>query len=161
MKQSDKTKELLLEQLGKTPIVQIACEKIGVSRMTFYRWKKDDPEFVKKVEVAIFEGRYLVNDLAESQLIGAVKERNLPAITYWLRHHHPAYANRLEIKHAVEDEPMTPEQEALIREALRLASLSQSEITSPNDETHESPEHNPTGTGGGDDQGQEGAGGDH
>ena len=30
-------KALLLEQLKKTPIVQIACENLGFSRMTYYR----------------------------------------------------------------------------------------------------------------------------
>ena len=33
-KKSDKTKEAFLEQLRKTPILQIACEKIGIHRMS-------------------------------------------------------------------------------------------------------------------------------
>lgn len=161
MKKTDQTKELLLEQLKKTPIVQVACEKIGITRMTFYRWKREDPVFTKKVEEAILEGCFLVNDLAESQLVGAVKDRNIPAIMYWLRHHHPAYANKLEVKHAIQDENLTPEQEALVREALRLASASQLEITNPNQQIYESQNTTSAGTGGGDDQGQESAGGNH
>ena len=38
----DASKELLVEQLKKTPIVQVVCEKIGVSRASYYRWRKDD-----------------------------------------------------------------------------------------------------------------------
>ena len=38
-------KMLILEQLKKTPIVQIACEKVGVGRSTYYRWKKEDSKF--------------------------------------------------------------------------------------------------------------------
>lgn len=162
MKKNDQTKKLLLEQLHKTPIVEVACQKIGISRMTFYRWKKDEPEFGKLADEAVFEGQSLMNDLAESQLIGAVKERNLPAIIYWLRHHHPDYANKLEIKHAIQDENLTPEQEALVREALRLATLSEEKVEiNPEEKIDELQEHNPAGTDGSDDKRPEGAGGNH
>lgn len=124
MKKTEETKNLLLEQLRKTPIVEAACQKVGISRMTFYRWRQDDAEFKKKAEEAMNDGQLLVNDVAEGQLISAVRDRNLSAITYWLRHHHPSYANTLQVKHALQDEELTPEQEALVREALRLASLS-------------------------------------
>ena len=86
-----KSKELLIGHLRKTPIIQIACEKAEISRMTFYRWKKDDQEFSKAADEAMQEGCLMVNDLAESQLISAIKDRNLQAVTYWLRFHHPSY----------------------------------------------------------------------
>ena len=138
--------------------------------MTYYRGKMEDPGFAKRVDEAILEGHLLVNDLAESQLVGAVKDRNLPAIMYWLKHHHPAYANKLEVKHAIQEESLTPEQEALVREALRLASQSQTEIINSNQKIYEphtnQPNHDPQGshpegTGGSNDKGQESAGGDH
>ena len=97
-KKSDKTKEAFLEQLRKTPILQIACEKIGIHRMSVYRWKKEDPEFAKAVDEASLEGRLLVNDLAESQLISAVKDRNMSAILAWLKHNHPSYKTKVEIE---------------------------------------------------------------
>lgn len=157
MKKSEQMKEMILEQLRKTPIVEAACQKTGISRMTFYRWKTDDEEFSKKVDEALGVGQFLINDLAESQLIGAVKERNLSAITYWLRHHHPDYANKLEIKHDLKDENLTPEQEALVREALRLASGSQSEVININtEEQNDKSKIDPaTGISGDNDQGQE------
>ena len=34
-------KTIILEQLQKAPIVQIACEKTGISRATYYRWRKE------------------------------------------------------------------------------------------------------------------------
>ena len=40
LKKSDKLKEALLDQLKKTPIIQIACEKLNISRMSFCRFKK-------------------------------------------------------------------------------------------------------------------------
>ncbi|NBV76554.1 hypothetical protein EBR66_00045 [bacterium] len=122
MKKTDQTKEALLEQLKKTPIVQIACEKLGISRWTFYRWKKEDAEFAKKVDEAIFDGRLLVNDLAESQLIGAVKDRNFAAIMYWLKHHHPSYRTKIQIEGELEIiEEMDSEQKKLVLRALELA----------------------------------------
>jgi hypothetical protein len=124
MKQIVQTKELLLEQLKKTPIVQIACEKIGIGRATFYRWKADDPAFAKAVDDALLEGKLLVNDLAESQLIGAIKDRNLTAITYWLRHHHQDYKNRLELEGTVNTiHELSDEQKALVKKALELTGL--------------------------------------
>lgn len=124
MKKTEQTKDALLEQLKKTPIVQIACEKLGISRWTFYRWKKEDGEFAKKIDEAIFDGRLLVNDLAESQLISAVKDRNFAAIMYWLKHHHPSYKTRIEIEGTVNTiQELSPEQKELVRKALELADL--------------------------------------
>ena len=124
MKKTDKTRETLLEQLKRTPIVQVACEKLGVSRATFYRWKAEEPGFAEAAEAALREGALLVNDLAESQLIGAIKDSTLGAITYWLQHHHKAYANRLEVSGRVDaGGKLTPEQRDLVDRALRLAAI--------------------------------------
>lgn len=124
MKKSDQTKELFLEQLKKTPIVQIACEKLGISRASFYRWRAEDAAFAKAADGAVLEGRLLVNDLAESQLIGAVKDRNMQAIMYWLKHHHRDYRNRLEIEGTVNSiQELNPEQKELVRRALELTGI--------------------------------------
>lgn len=124
MKKSEASKMLFLEQLKKTPIVMIACEKLGVGRATFYRWKSEDAGFAKQVEAAIFDGRLMVNDLAESQLIGAVKDRDLRAIMYWLKHHHTDYKTRLELEATVNTiQELSDEQRTLVEEALKLASI--------------------------------------
>jgi len=121
----EENKKALVEQLKKTPIVQICCEKVNIGRATYYRWRKDDEEFVKLADEAIVEGNELVNDMAESQLMAAIRDGNLGGIIFWLKHHHPRYATRVEItarlKH--DDENLTPEQEALVTKALKLASL--------------------------------------
>ena len=114
-------KQKLLEQLRVTPIVQIACEKTNVSRATYYRWRSENKEFAEEADKALFDGSLLVNDLAESQLISAIRDKNIHAIRLWLQNHHPAYTSKLHITHAVMDEQLTPEQEELVREALRLA----------------------------------------
>lgn len=120
-----KIKELVIEKLKKTPIVQFACEKVGIGRATFYRWKKDDKDFAGEVEEALREGSLLVNDIAESQLMSAIKEKNITAIIFWLKHHHPNYTTKVEVTARLksDNEILTPEQEALVTKALQLASL--------------------------------------
>jgi dihydropteroate synthase len=123
--------KVVLEQLRKIPIVQIACERANIGRTTFYRWRKDDAKFKKAAEEAMQDGVDMINDLSESQLIALIKEKNFPAIQLWLRQHHPAYSNRLEVKAKIESEdPLTPEQEALIKEALGIKDV----ITENNEE---------------------------
>lgn len=124
MKKDAETKKLFLEQLKKTPIIQIACEKLSISRASFYRWKNEDQQFAKDIVASIFEGHLMVNDLAESQLIGAVKDRNLSAITYWLRYHHPDYKPKIEINGSMQViNELTDDQKKIIEQALALADV--------------------------------------
>jgi len=117
------SKNLILEQLKKTPIIQIACEKSGVSRATYYRWRKEDQEFLKAADEAIRDGEALITDMSESQLISLIRDRNFPAIQLWLKHHHPSYTNRLEISGRIEHlrQELTEEEKQLVERALRLA----------------------------------------
>ena len=125
IERQQKEKQLLIEQLKKTPIVQVACEKTDIGRATFYRWKKEDPQFANDVDTSLAEGSLLVNDMAESQLMSAIREKNLTAIIFWLRNHHPSYAAKLEVtaRLKADNEILTPEQEALVTKALKLAAL--------------------------------------
>lgn len=119
------SKELIIQQLKKTPIVHLACEKMGVARSTFYRWKNNDAEFSKKADEAMSEGLLLINDMAESQLISAIRDGNMTSIIFWLRNHHKLYRQRLEINGQIKhvNEELTPEQEKVVLQALRLSSI--------------------------------------
>ncbi|OGG34817.1 hypothetical protein A2363_00010 [Candidatus Gottesmanbacteria bacterium RIFOXYB1_FULL_47_11] len=125
---------LLLEQLRKTPIVQIACEKVGVGRATYYRWRKESVEFAKQSDQALLDGSLLVNDMAESQLMSAIKDKNMTGIIFWLKHHHPAYATRVEVttNNKNQDIELTDEQKELLNKALEMVALAP-----PEKETHE------------------------
>lgn len=118
-------KKMILEQLRKIPIVQIAAEKVGLPRATFYRWKIGDKEFAEAVEKAITEGEALITDMSEAQLIGLIREKNFPAIQLWLKTHHPKYSSKVEITGNlnVKEEPLSDEQQELVQKALRLAGL--------------------------------------
>jgi len=124
----DKVKTAFLEQLTKIPIIQLACEKIGIARATVYRWKAEDEEFKEKMENALKEGETMINDMSETQVISLIKDKKWHAISFWLRHHHPKYAQRIEIStNNQPQEKLDPEQEAVVREALRLAGLTHPE----------------------------------
>jgi aromatic ring-cleaving dioxygenase len=121
----DKQKELIIEQLKKTPIVQVVAERVGIHRSTIYRWKAADPAFAHAVDEAMEQSIGLINDLAESQLISAIKDKNITAIIYWLKNHHQAYETRVRvdgnIRHSVEK--LDDEQNALVTKALIKAGL--------------------------------------
>jgi ACT domain-containing protein len=114
------SKSTVVKQLKKTPIVQVSCKKVGISRATFYRWKKEDKEFANDAEAAIEEGLGLINDMAESQLITAIKEGNLTGIIFWLKNHHRQYSPKLEVTTKDGDIPLTEEQKILIKKSLAM-----------------------------------------
>lgn len=118
-------KSKLVEQIKKTPIIQIACEKTGVSRATYYRWRKLDAKFREESDQALLDGAALVNDMAESQLISAIRSQNMTAIIFWLKHHHKDYKTRIEVSGKIKtvDEILTPEQQELIKKAIKMASF--------------------------------------
>lgn len=116
-----KTKQqklLFIEALRKTPIIQVVCERTGISRTTYYRWKEVDEDFADAVSSALNEGIALVNDMAETQLITSIKEKNMSAIAYWLNHRHPAYARRL--ISSEQKTRLSPEQLSLIQTCLKI-----------------------------------------
>ncbi len=126
MKNDAEIKKKLIEELKKTPIVQIACLKVNISRATYYRWRKDDKKFSRMTDKAILDGSLLINDLAESQLISAIKDKNITSLIFWLKNHHPTYATRIEVMAHLKsssDESLTPEQQTLVKKALKLANL--------------------------------------
>ncbi len=122
----DKFKDLLLEQIKKIPIIQVACEKVGIARSSIYRWRNEDKDFSQKLDEALIEGEKFINDMSESQLINLIRDKNLPAINLWLRTHHPKYATKVHIEGNIQTEKsLTPEQEELIKKALELGGLNQ------------------------------------
>lgn len=121
-----KLKASLLEELKRMPIVEFSCKRIGIGRTTFYRWKKEDPKFAKQAEEAAQEGVEVISEMAESQLLSCIRDKELGAITFWLKHRNPKYSSKLEVKVKKDDEPLTDEQQELIRQALKLAGLDNS-----------------------------------
>lgn len=112
-------KNVLLEHLEKTPIVQIACDKSSIGRSTYYRWLQNDPVFAKSAKKALQRGVLLMNDVAESQLLKGMKDGNMTAIIFWLKSRHSAYGMKLEIVDAPDKESLTKEQKQTIARVLK------------------------------------------
>jgi hypothetical protein len=131
-------KQQLIEQLKKVPIVQISCERTNISRATYYRWRESDIKFKELSDKAITEGISYINDLSESQLISAIKDKNMTAIIFWLKNRHPSYdTTKLQITSDTtkKEDPLTAEQQQLINKALQMASIMPSEYISDHDQT--------------------------
>jgi len=124
-----KDKNRIVEQLGKMPIVEAACRQLPLPRATYYRWRKDDVAFAEACDEAIEHSTDKINDLAESQLVAAIKDKQMGAITFWLRHHHRSYKAKLEIDASVRQDyqALTSEQAELVTQALRFAGLTNKE----------------------------------
>ena len=84
----------LLSEFETNPIIGAACHKVGLSRASYYRWREENLEFEIKADFALAKGRAVINDLAESMLINAIKDQKLGAIALWLRFNHPVYTQK-------------------------------------------------------------------
>jgi hypothetical protein len=91
---TNKSKELFLEQLKQTPIIEVACKKTSMARATYYHLRKNDPKFAELADLALSEGKMLINDLGESQLISGMKDGNMTAIIFWLKNNHLSYKQK-------------------------------------------------------------------
>jgi predicted DNA binding protein len=121
MDEKDTIKTKLLEEFRLNPVVQVAVKKVGTSRATYYRLRKDH-KFAEEADAAIEEGVKMISDMAESQLISAIRDRNITSIIFWLKSRHPAYKERVELngKLNLQNEKLTDAQESLILRALKL-----------------------------------------
>ena len=122
MKKAKASKQFL-EELARVPIVQVACEKTGISRNSVYRWRREDKKFAKDMDTAMTEGVAFVNDMSESQLLTMIKEKNWSAISFWLRHRNDNYKNKIEVTTNERIDELTPEQQKVVKHALKLATL--------------------------------------
>jgi hypothetical protein len=91
MKKTKQKEKQIIEALEKVPNISLACEKVGITRQTFYRWMDEDINFLKKINKAQRTGNEYVNDLAESSLITNIKAGKKWSIIYWLDHHKSNY----------------------------------------------------------------------
>lgn len=80
-KRAEKSKRYALESLKSTlGNVSLTCEKVGISRMTFYKWRSEDPEFNRQVE----EINERTLDFVESKLLQGIQDGNTRLIMFYL-----------------------------------------------------------------------------
>lgn len=109
-KNQERIKKKLLEELEKIPIVQYACQKVGISRSTYYRWIEDDKKFSSDADDAQQKGVEIINDMAESKIINKVQEGQFTAITFWLKHNHSRYRSKYltNMNNNIKPQPIIP-----------------------------------------------------
>lgn len=77
-----KEKEDLLTALAQTSgIVSSACKAANVSRMTYYRYYNEDPEFREKAD----DVKELQKDFAESLILKKMKEGDTTMIIFYAK----------------------------------------------------------------------------
>ena len=75
-------KRQLVKALEKSlGIVSTACQSIGISRTTYYKYYNEDEDFRQSVD-SISD---IALDCAESQLFELIKEKNVTAIIFYLK----------------------------------------------------------------------------
>ena len=80
-KRANLTKQNAIETLKKTfGNVSMTCERLGLSRQTFYKWRNEDPEFNAAVED--INERTL--DFVESKMFEGINAGNTRLIMFYL-----------------------------------------------------------------------------
>ena len=87
-------KELFLNIFAKTlGSVTASCDKIGIERKTYYRWRNDDENFAMAINNCW--ARKL--DDVEQQLNKKILSGDTSAIRYFLDRRHPSYMPKLKV----------------------------------------------------------------
>lgn len=118
-----KDKEKVLGHLKNVPIIEVVCKKANISRSTYYRWQKEDPEFLRLSEEAYQDGLELTNDMTEGKLITLIREGKFQAVQFWLKHNHPRFLLRDKEQSLLRPKreiPLSKEQEKVLESALVL-----------------------------------------
>jgi hypothetical protein len=79
-----KIKQKLLKEIAKFGNVYLSCQKIGIDKATYYRWKDGDEKFKKLADRAEEMGRENIGEVAEYSLLQNIKEKNQRAIEFAL-----------------------------------------------------------------------------
>ena len=82
-------KKVFLEYWAKTRgVVSATCERIGIGREAFYRWKKEDEKFADDLKKVTGK----INEEVKDMLMGKIMiEKDGPSIRYWLDRKDPEF----------------------------------------------------------------------
>ncbi len=87
-------KDKIADYLSEHANISLACKRAGVSRDTFYRWRKDDEDFDIFVKAGIMTGKSRINDMAHHQLVRKIQDGDIKAVTFQLEHCHGDYGGK-------------------------------------------------------------------
>ncbi len=115
----EKEKQAVLDVLRKMPVIEMACQKTGVGTTTYYRWRRNDKEFLKESDIAFAEGKLFIIDLARTQMVSLMKDKHWPAIKYIIEHSNESLGSSSSGESYAEPEGLSPEQEQIVKIALQ------------------------------------------
>lgn len=82
-KTTDKKKKAFLVAFEKNyGIITRTCKEVGITRETFYKWKKEDPAFAQAIE----EQDEKTTDFVESQLHKKIEEGSERSILFYMKY---------------------------------------------------------------------------
>jgi hypothetical protein len=119
-------KSRFLKELENSPLVEMACRKLNVSRATFYRWCEQDYSFKVDVEIAQGKGRDKLCDFTESKLIENIRDNLQSAIVFCLKHNSKIYRHQYAKSYIEENEQLKKEvriQKGLIDELIDIMGM--------------------------------------
>lgn len=116
-------KHSLVKHLRDIPIATYACQRVGVPKATYYKWRKIDPVFREASDEAIITGKLTLNDVAKSQLIKLIKEGDYRSISFWLKHNDVDFGSKLTLKIEDDTRKYDPEELKLMATAMKNAGL--------------------------------------
>lgn len=96
-----KKKEQFLEHYEKTLcMIKASCEKVGISRETYYAWLDSDSEFRDKATKILFR---ISDNIEERYKRFLFKDNNmgLTALMFWLKMRHPDYKATVKVEHEI------------------------------------------------------------
>jgi len=75
--------------------IKLTCAKVGISRQTYYDWIRDDKKFAERCN-EVTEG---LIDLAETALLGKIKEGETTALIFFLKTKgkHRGYSEQIDV----------------------------------------------------------------
>lgn len=81
----------IVKILEEHPHISYACKKVGISRMSFYRWMKGNLSFRMQVNDAMENGRAYWTEVAEAVVLKSMKEGKSADAKWYLTHNDPRY----------------------------------------------------------------------
>jgi ACT domain-containing protein len=116
-------KHKLVQHLRDIPIATYACQRVGVPKATYYKWRKIDQIFREASDEAIITGKLTLNDIAKSQLVKLIKEGDYRSISFWLKHNDADFGSKLTLKIEDETRKYDPEELKEMATAMKNAGL--------------------------------------
>ena len=95
----------IIELLQKMPNKLMACQKVGISRQTIYRWELDDLDFAKEMNEALRFSRLDWVDRAEGKMFQKIEAGDSGMIRLYLKNNSDIYRTKRSVSQQIIIQP--------------------------------------------------------